>query len=506
MPSHFTKSLHPHLEAGLRPFSRMRTRGRFLTSAKNLVIKDGNIEAFSPINNPFAGLSVSWPFPQLIRGEHKTYLFHATSIEEVNESTWARTPLVTYDQENANATKAITSGGQWHFVDLKNSWYAFNGQCTVFQVGLDELSGLSEKVFVQDTVTIETGCQHEEKGQTIFVGGFDSSNFWSNWDDFLTSLSVSGIETSFDDVGQNYILQSSFGGGDFPLWLFHPKLSGYTFDLSPEEKEYIFNVLRRNEFSLRPLSFQGKVLRLAPLGDHIIAYQEDGVTALTFGETYKPLPLIKVGVDGRSAVLPGKERHFFLDTKGLLWSIGKNLEISRLGYEEFFSASLGEDHNFFEDPEEKVYYFNSPSVKVVLGSVFSTHEEEATSGAFIDGTFQGVSSTISDTEFLLKTTSISFERPGFKTITGVSVYGKYPFGGKLRISYRARMEDGFSNTAWKPLNRRGFAAFEITGVEFEVALRFPSYSGVEVDGMEVTYQPLDRTFVRGPRPQEQSLG
>jgi len=278
MPQQELKDLSSGLALGLRPFERMEIRSEHLTELQNLRPRDWGLEAIRLVSNGSAPWpAVNWPFPQLVSGEARSFLFSAVTVEEIDESDWSRTVLTTFDQNSASQTKAIPTGGPWHFADLKTAWFAGNGSCVLFDPGWEKYEGQSEKVFVQDTVTIQTLCTH--RGRVVF-GGFNSADVWTNLSSILAGWDTAetDVTTPTDDVGQNYVMWSSIGGGDFPLWLFYPVGTGYSYDLAPTAARLLDRV-RENTFGWSPMPFQGTVRKVAPLGQHVIIYGDDGIAA-----------------------------------------------------------------------------------------------------------------------------------------------------------------------------------------------------------------------------------
>lgn len=518
MPSEFTLDITPQLQAGLRRFERQRTRQAGLVELKNLRPKSYGLEPIVPVTDYFTSSpTISWPWPQLFRGELKNYLFFETSVEEVTESagpTATRVAINTFDQTNAAASKNIVAGGVWHFVDLKDAFYAFNGSCVVFDPGIEKLHGLANKVYVQDTVSIETGCHHQ--GRVVF-GGFDSSNIWSNWSSILAAWDTAetDVTTPRDDVGENYVMWSSIGGGDFPLWLFYPVNANYTYDLD-KSADRILDLLRRNELGWMPMPFSGKVLRVAPLGKHVIVYGEDGIAAMTaftpnlgyrMPPTYGRASLLPLGVASRGSVAVGKTRHVFLTSQGELYTITPDLQLQRLGYKEYFSPLLSEKHNFFPNESEEEFYLSGQTDQYILTSTgLCKHTQTVTSAYLVEDTLVGPSETITDDDGFILTLPFDLERPGRKRITSIDLYGHIVGQVEVSIEYKRVQGDSFTRLGFQRVNPHGSTRLQATGVEFRIAVRASTYSNLKLDGLRVTYQLVDRRFVRGPSPLETRLG
>ena len=159
----------------------------------------------------------------------------------------------------------------------------FNGASTVFHTSHDKMFGMTDKVFVQDDVWIETGCEY--KGRAL-LAGFDNTKFWNiQWQHFFESWAGKydlglDLDLAFQD---NMVWWSTIGGGDL-LWLFYPYLhmTGINSieDAYTMEKPLIFDYLKRNECGFMPMNWQGRVRHLIPFRDVVMGYGDNGVSAL----------------------------------------------------------------------------------------------------------------------------------------------------------------------------------------------------------------------------------
>lgn len=207
--------------AGIRRDFRNAANSQALVTCRNLRPTQWGLKDHLPITNPFsavtlenAGIIPSWPFPQLFRGKKVTLLADATAIFLVDESDWSLTPIDTYTIYNTDAASQaldITEGGPWHFMDFHDTWMLFNGACQVFK------TGYSPKTFVQNAVTIRTGCELLE-GRAL-MAGFDRDNYRTQaWRDYLATY-MDNIPKAYQQdlsIGAdgNWLWWSSIGGAD----------------------------------------------------------------------------------------------------------------------------------------------------------------------------------------------------------------------------------------------------------------------------------------------------
>ena len=357
-----------------------RANSVYLTQVEGLRSGQYGLEGAPLYTDPFNGLvSVDWPFPQLWNGEEDTLLLGKTSVKRVTKAAgqWTLTNLTTYNTNSPSSTLAIPSGGVWHTVDLGDTWYMFNGSCILFRTGLEQLKGSSEKVWVNSSVTIKTGCTH--KGRVV-IGGLSSSNLFSGQ---LISLVMKQLQasvkddftTTYSSIDSNYVLWSSIGGGDFPLWLILPLNTPTEFAPTLDR---LVESMKRGEWGFSRCTFQGEVLVVKELGNHFIAYGKDGITAFTFtpggGDippTYGRRHIGDIGLYDRGSVSWGPNLHVFLDKSGSLWSLSEDLQISRLDYREYFTKSIeaGEEFVGTYDPHFGDHYLSTSTSTFIYNPV-----------------------------------------------------------------------------------------------------------------------------------------
>ena len=106
------------------------------------------------------------------------------------------------------------------------------------------------------------------------------------------------------------------------------------------------DLARQNLSGSMPMPWEGDVLRIMPLGDKVIVYGDNGITALQLASTtgaastYGQVPIEATGLrTARSLTTNGKEDegsvHYFINNTGWLCSLDSNLKVTRLGYKEF---------------------------------------------------------------------------------------------------------------------------------------------------------------------------
>jgi len=489
----------------------------FLEDLVGMRVDEFGLEPQELQRDPFNGLlPVDWPYPQLFRGDDVSLIGRRAAVQLVTEasSMWSTSSLTLYDTLNPLTTKAVTEGGVWHHADVGNAWFLFNGACTVFTTGLDPLVPQSQKYWINDSITINTGCVH--KGR-IVVGGL-GSDLWSQTMQEVFQKMRSSINndviTSFDDIGSNYILWGSAGGGDFPLWLFMPLQ--YPHSLRPTYERFIER-LKRGQLGWFPCTFRGTVLKVMGLGNHLIAYGSDGINALThtLGEGDIPATyglnasineqLKWIGIYDRGSVGGNSSIHFFLDTQGVLWSLDANLRLSRLGYEEYLLPFVNNSEKVvmtYDDLLGDLYISSDKRSFLLSRSGMSKSNYRYSTFVNWGGVKYAIPHVPDEAETLyssLQTSRFDLGGRDHKTITAIEA--AFQGGGTVEVAlqYKYNTTDAWAQTSWVPVNPSGNTMLRVQGLEFKLLLRASDPTTFALERVTAKVQRPDRRFVRGPR-------
>lgn len=478
----------------------------FLTEAFN-VISDGIVKEMTPgrmLVDPFdGGEVVSYPWPSIIRGENITLLAGETSLKEVDETTdpWTAATVTTYDWKNPNTEKAIVSGGHWHMVDMKESWFLFNGSCTVFKTGYDKMNWRESKVYVQDEVQINSGCFY--MGRAV-IGGFDPENFWhAIWDALYDSwgrIVERALVSHNEDIGKNWIVWSSIGGGDFPLWLFYP--ATHEFDYMVDE-DLVIEKVKLNQFGLMPLPNQNSVLGVAKLGGNVVVYTASGTMLLTHKNVdgftvLSPVAMYQVGPAGRDAWCASENRHLFVDASGFLYELIADGNLVRHGFTEYLQPLLAGDIRISYSELFGTWRISSSTKGYVkTGSGLFESKQRAISSMYLEGGEVGTFTEADDDEARVVTNALDMGERGLKSIGWINLGITDTANVSVAIDYRYQKDQGYTRTPWVPVNYEGCAFIRASGIDFRVAIKSDNYSNFQLDYIQVRYQSTDRRYVRG---------
>ena len=466
-----------------------------------------------PLDNPFPNETISWPFPQLIRGKGVTLLADKTTIYEVNENGWSKTPLVVYDAYDTDTTVSIPEGGQWHFIDHFDSWMLLNGECTIIKPYKEAITGGAEKILLQRDVRAETGCSF--RGRSI-LGGFTPEHFWnSDWEEVWDIWAASwpgGVQKIGHGLDKNFVLWSGIGGN--LLWLIYPDLARqgfipYTvggtdtgYDASDPDftNRLMLDMFRRNELGWIPMESQGGVLKVKPLGKSVVVYSEDTISRIYpindpvagFGLEN----LSSVGITDRGSVGGDDSEHVFVDTNGSLWKLGGDYIPQRLGYREFFFPMLNREIAITFEPEEREFYISDDEECFVLTSQgLGQVPEIITSGAFVQGDLRVVSGRQRRIGKIV-TNTFDYGLRAIKKVetieVGASEYDKML--AAVQFSYVG--DTIFRESQPIRVGPEGIAFPQVSGVDLRLVLK-GFEEGTRIDSLSSRWKLSDKRAIRG---------
>ena len=513
----FDFSIKSQLTRGLRLDSRGDRGLNLLTECKNLKpikIDDDNFSLvpYELVSDPFKSgefaaksITIAFPFPQVFRGKEVTLLADDTKIYTVDESDWSLTLITTYNAFDRSAILALDStGGPWQFIDMGDTWFLINTKNIVWQSNTHALTNEPNQVYVNKTNLINAGVYHRGR---IVTGGFNSSNFWNNdWLDIFTKWKA-GLSTQIDlpttDIDSNWVLWSSIGGGDFPLWLFYPDRAflgnirgtsetGYTWS-----KTMIMDMIIKNQFGFMPLPWQGDVYVIKPLGKELIVYGSNGISALTPIQdpvpTYGLRNISSVGIMGRGAVGGDVKQHVFLDNNGFLWRM-TGQEPSRLGYREFFTGFSANTIISFDNRDEEFYISDETNSYLLTPRGLGEAKERVTSLVDKVGVLSGVIEDSGDSESQVVTDTIDFG--SIATIQAVHLPMVASADVDVAIDYRYDYSSSFVRSPFIRVNNQGVAFMLVSASQVRIVIKSSDYSNMDLDEIEYTVQFADKRFRR----------
>ena len=529
MPSTFPLDLGPYFATGLRKNRENAVNEPGLIECLNLKPYSDGLRPITRLPNPFSldfpPQDMTFPFPQLFKGKEGMFLLDKEKIYSVDNA-FDITELTTYDASNLVSELSFIAGDAWQFIDMQNAWIFFNGHSVVFK---DNLTFWGEqRVKVVNNAGISTGC--EFRGRLI-TGGFTNGAIWkSTWKTILDGY-VEDIPSEFADliynIKDNFIIYSTIGQSDMAFrWLLFPgeAQAGYTaspgFSGTPDDltdshkidKTLLAQMIQRNEFGILPMPISGKPLKIMPIGGEVsgikgavIVYGEEGITALVphnveSGPTFGVRHLLNVGIIGRGAVNGDDYSHVFVDSTGCVWRLTAELELTPLGYEEFFEDSTDWVVTQTASPKEQEFFIcNSKKGYTLTETGLGRRNQLFTSVVNLKGKQYGVSLTTAEDEFIIETDTFDNRLSGIQVIKQVELSSDDATNVLVCVKYKYAEANIYLQTDWIPMNERGVATTIIAGTEFRIILKQrDSTMQNKFKSGAVAWQTLDRRAVRGP--------
>ncbi len=506
----FATRLSKHFSNGLRPTNRMGLNQDYLNECKNTKVAEDGLVPYEAVTVPFSdselslnGITISFPFPQLFKGKGVTLLVTQDEVFTVDESDWTLTAVT--------ISGTVSGSGIWQFIDMYDYWILFNGTTTIYKTNIEALTGDDLVVYAVTTPSVNTGTYHKGRG---LIGGF-GSDFWT--DDWLHILDEwkSNLPPGFiidPLMEQNYVMWSTIGGGDL-LWFFNAEyaVSGTMLDEERTVKQpKFFEYLKRNEMGFMPMPWQGEVHAIHPLGDSVIVYGDDGISALVQvtdpAPTYSLHHLLDVGIMSRGAIGVSDNRHIFIDNAGFLWQLTLKLELTRLNYQENFTGYTG-DVLISYDSEDNEFHICSSTSNKVLSVGLGDGSQAVSSIINVGGSLLGIAADLSrddNGQMLLVTEPFDLDIRGIKSISFVDLDIDTTDIITVAIDYRYNKASSFQRSTFKPLNNEGWSYQNVSGVEFRLVIKGLNYTLSKMSRADVRYKLEDKRGIRGINVSETS--
>ena len=385
---------------------------------------------------------------QVFRGRTATVFCTPTTVGILSEPSLTVTPLT-----------SVPSGGAWCFADFGPVWLAANGSRLVGMFPT-EPSGFR---------TINQASPH-----------------------FGVVACHNDTRLIYGDctLGQNWVGWSCIGGEDIPYLLY---------GVAPPT-----SLLQLNESGQAPMPFRGRILAIRPLRDRVMVYGEDGVIALRPVGTGYGLEDVRgippgVGIAGRAAVDGNVDKHLFVGTDGALYSVGANLDATRIETVVAVPTTPtvvwnGTDGEFWVSG-------TADSLVVTEAGVGGLVEAVVKSIALVPGL--GLRACGTGYPDLLRaelwTNMVDAGGAEQKKLTYIRVAGDGLT--KLRVGAKVRHMTGAAlvQSPYVQCSPEGAGYLNTVMVSGQIGVAATVSPGSRIWGVEVRYQAHDRRFIRGTR-------
>lgn len=490
------------LVSGLRPNRHTSRNSPLLESCLNLLPYEGGLRPFTPIYEPVDEVK-DFPYPQLLHGQKYSFVCGRTEVKQAlpEGQAWLTSNITFYDSNNPNdIVYEVPEGGTWQMADARDFVMLTNGACVIYN------DPNYNKFFISTDLVYNSVAYNNGR---IIVGGFKGSELFKDaWDDLIFEevrgrLSFLGNEIGPErsnyllgshKVDGSYLMWSSIGSVDFPLWLLQPNKAN---------KEQLLSSLRRNEWGLVPAPTRADIVAIVPMGDRTIVYTNNGIYSMdpvtqgTF-PSYKLSFISSVGIRGRNCVA-GDTTHIFLTGNNKLAMLN-NEGFRVLDYQEYVEklSLINVSPTVTYDPNEEVYYIGGnyrslcltntgiAEVKISPHSIVSTPEGS-----------MGIVTDLQRNYSELVTVPFDLESRNIKAITNIAVSCADPAYITASVLYRFSRSEEFKESKGFELNKEGNCYPRISGVDFKVKLKSFNYGQQDVDSIQVKWQSSDKRATRG---------
>ena len=248
-----------------------------------------------------------------------------------------------------------------------------------------------------------------------------------------------------------------------------------------------FTIWKDNIAGERPLDWAGWVYAIKKLGNKVIAYGENGVSALLpSGNVYGLNTIYRIGLKGKHAITGDDSVHFFIDNKGQLFKLGESLEM--LDYSEYLNAMTSGLVMSWDAENSLVYICDG-----ALGYVYSPKDRSLGAGpvnitglSSQDGTLYVVSpATISTPAFEIWTDIWDMGTRKGKNIHSLEIATDLSATLQAAIDYRIDKAAAFTRTTWHTIDARGLVFIPCHGRELRFGVKSTTYSYFELDSIIV---------------------
>lgn len=474
------------LAKGLFPRNPNQVDGAYLSVCKNKRPTKDGLLSHATLTNP-TDLSVStWPFPQLFRLSKYTLALSATEAYTLNESTWAKTQLTTYNAASTGITKTITEGGAWQVADFDDVWFASNGVSMLARL---PDSG-AWKVVTQTDVPVQALCGAFGR---LFLSGMTGSRFadarFTALFDHWMRVAAEPYQTAEGmTFGSNAVLYSRpYGGEVYYPYIDTMAVLGFPnttrFD---KMKEELYHAVETGQLGFIIPFHSGPTLRIERLGNRLLLASATGITSVEVGERgFAPVDLFPIGIASRGAMAGSAAMKYFVDGDGDLWSIDANLQYMRLRYREYISTlTLADVVLVWHEDEAELYITDGTDGFVLSENGLSQVTNLPTSIIQAGDDNVALFVDLADDETLLTTGILSFGSRLVKTMQAVEVEHDTTADVTVTVSARMNNTAGFVDATAVVADSRGIVTLPASGVDMKVSVSIPNTT-VNVSGLRV---------------------
>jgi len=443
------------------------------------------------------GLDLDYPYPQAFSGMRVNIIVTRNKLYILTrDNTLVRVPVLNEDGDEVE----FSAKKPWHFIDLGNNFILVDGTAALFTYGNAEFVSESTPNVYYKEFTAETGCYSRGR---CFFGGFYEDIWDPAWTSFYASklLEDGDVTHSLSLENQpNAVWYSSVGAGD-SLWFLKPSLYIGGGVYNDEGYDYALDFIKRNESAFITMSWPGRVLKVSPLGNHVIVYGTGGISALVFSpeaNVYGEVVLSKSGVLNRDLCGGNEGRHFAVLADGGLISINPNLEVSYLDYREFFYG-LDTAYGVLILDEKGRCYITDGYTSYLMSEGLSHIDQVFTSmiSAIHPHAAFCTRPGMRNKEMLIETDTFDLNLSGIKNVMSAHLSCDSDVDMYVAFKYRVKRSGEFNVTPWRLVNNQGLVYPSVAGVEFRLMIKTEDFTLSEPPDNVLIYWYLADKVVGG---------
>ena len=487
------------LGRGLRPDAETPRNMPYLQTMQNAKPMGAYAQAPTSVVHPVSSpaLSMSHPFPVLLRADEVTLLANETTLHTVNENTWAASAVTVYTPSSGSET-TITGGGSWQLASIHGTWVLTNGVDLVFQVPE-----------VDNTQCSLTAVQAVGAFDNRLVFGGMSGSWFSDtqWASVLEAwkYSLPDDAVGYEDLtfGSNWIFWSEAGGHSrqTPYLLSLVALGAFGATIFSKFWPVISAQLEAGRMGLAPLR-TGQVLAIRQLNNALMVYGGRRVSMVGIGEPgYREQVILDMGAAGRGAVAGSLYKHVFVDTERNLRTLGED-GMSAPQWSEYLVASDGSPEVIVaRDPKREEYWVSDGSwcyllTEAGLGGPMTVKPTSLFRG--LDGRLIGCAQGIGSARTMnLIGMPVDMERRDYKQMVAHQVAYDGLSDVQARTKYRMTSEGTYTNGPWRPVVLdTAYQHVSFVDGTYDIQGTIGSDSA-RVDRIDIRYQAEGRRSIRG---------
>ena len=415
--------------------------------------------------------SFTWPFPRVLYNGQQFIGFALESTNlyvfemRIEEGDWTATYIASLGTASEIVSVDVAGFGKYYVLAVETDEITCYAKDVSVPIGTSSLTEFSPATGVVGS----TVCNF--KGQVIFGNLFSQNSKWS-------------------ELGQCSVAWSGIGNA--------------VFDPSIDPSAGMITMPWDNNRN-------GRVYKVKRLGKTIAVYGDNGRALLVPFSVERTTgfglrELTGLGIPQQTCVGGDTKTHCFIDQNHNVWIATDKPTFEKLGYKEWMDDLFesGNDVVISYSQGEKNFYISDGNYCFVLTEhgMYSTNQchtcvfdfGSTLGGLFYDNTDYEPRLTFSQTDFGIR---------GLKTLESMDFHANHDHATELmygRVDVRYDYKSGFRNGSWIRLNDVGTITPIMTGNDFKIRFKGPTYTAVTeltIEDVVSRIKAVDKRGIRG---------